>query len=106
VADRPEGQPPEMDATGESPMADSADPPLRQDEGEPPPRHRLGLALGLLGLVAVVCVGAGVEIAFVRNSRVDVVVRILEVIFGPLVTLLGTSFTWYYASNGSHNRPR
>jgi hypothetical protein len=81
--------------------------PVPPPSPEVPPRHQLTLAVGLLLVVAVLALMAVGVAGWVavsgppRNSSGDPfedLERILSVVFGPLVTLLGTSFTWYYSS--------
>jgi hypothetical protein len=70
-------------------------------EPPPPPRHRMTLAMALLVLVGLVALGSGTAMVVAPLDRVEPLERILGVVFGPLVTLLGTSFTWYYSGHRS-----
>src|SRR5215212_453690 len=81
--------------------------PVPSPAPEVPPRHQLTLAVGLLLVVAVLAVMALGVAGWVavsgspRNASGDSLgelERVLSVVFGPLVTLLGTSFAWYYSS--------
>lgn len=61
-------------------------------------KHRFTLAWMLLALVAAVAL-IGLAAAFwIDTSRFTQMRETVQVIFGPLVTLLGTSFAWYYAT--------
>ncbi|WP_433598849.1 hypothetical protein ACQPXH_24555 [Nocardia sp. CA-135953] len=63
--------------------------------------HRFSLASQLLWLVAattVILLGAAI---FAPSDHLEAVKSIASVVFGPLITLLGTSFAWYYASRKS-----
>ncbi|HET9654879.1 MAG TPA: hypothetical protein VFP72_05970 [Kineosporiaceae bacterium] len=81
------------------PMKDSSEADLRLSRVIAPARDRRLLAMSLLVLVGLVVAGVGVGVVFAKDKdRADLLERILGIVFGPLVTLLGTSFTWYYAS--------
>jgi hypothetical protein len=90
------------DLSVEIPRGSSLEPPLERKETPPPHRHRLRLALHLLWLIGILTVGAGAAVVFVPDEqRVQAIEDFLPIVYGPLITLLGTSFTWYYA--GEHN---
>lgn len=97
----PLGRPAALQAPGPpvEPMKDSSEADLRLSRVIAPARDRRLLAMSLLVLVGLIVAGVGVGVVFAKDKdRADLLERILGIVFGPLVTLLGTSFTWYYAS--------
>lgn len=66
--------------------------------GEPLDNHRFSLASQLLWLVAATTVALLLAAAFAPADHLEAVKSIASVVFGPLITLLGTSFAWYYAT--------
>ncbi|MFJ2834624.1 hypothetical protein ACIO52_04610 [Nocardia sp. NPDC087230] len=66
--------------------------------GVPLHRQRYLLASRLLILVGVISVMLLAAVVFAPADRVEGVKTIGSVIYGPLITLLGTSFAFYYAS--------
>lgn len=69
--------------------------------GQPLHQQRFTLAIGLLILVALIAIGLLGAAIFVPTDHIEAVKSMGSVVFGPLVTLLGTSFAWYYASRKS-----
>jgi hypothetical protein len=67
--------------------------------GNPLPQHRFRLAISLLGTVAILAIGLVAAVMFTGESRLEALKSIAGIIFGPLVTLLGTSFAWYFAKS-------
>lgn len=61
------------------------------------PEHRFKLAVALLATVSILAIGLVVAVMFTGESRLESIRSIAGIIFGPLVTLLGTSFAWYFA---------
>ncbi len=66
--------------------------------GEPLDNHRFSLASQLLWLVAATTVILLAAAVFAPTDHLEAVKSIASVVFGPLITLLGTSFAWYYAT--------
>lgn len=64
--------------------------------------QRFRLALILLRIVAAATVGLIIAAAFVHGDQLEAVKSIASIVFGPLVTLLGTSFAWYFANKDSN----
>ena len=81
--------------------------PLRSAGGQPElgedvvKYHRFRLALSLLVTVAIIAIGLLVGVMFTGVNRLDALKSIAGIVFGPLVTLLGTSFAWYFATKSS-----
>jgi hypothetical protein len=61
------------------------------------PEHRFMLAIALLATVSILAIGLVVAVMLTGESRLESIRSIAGIIFGPLVTLLGTSFAWYFA---------
>jgi hypothetical protein len=81
--------------------------PLPLKAGTPPrlgskaslPEHRFKLAVALLATVSILAIGLVLAVMFTGETRLESIRSIAAIIFGPLVTLLGTSFAWYFAKN-------
>lgn len=63
------------------------------------PEQRFWLAVALLATVATLAIGLVLAVMLTGESRLEQVKSIAGIVFGPLVTLLGTSFAWYFAKN-------
>lgn len=63
------------------------------------PEHRFRLAVALLLTVSILAIGLVLAVMFTGESRLESIRSIAGIVFGPLVTLLGTSFAWYFAKN-------
>jgi len=80
-------------------------PPLRDLE---PGRDtvRAVLALGLLGLLALIVIGSGLVLAL-DASKADANLELLKLVFTPVVGLVGSAMGFYFgagAGRGSNNR--
>ncbi|MFE3447073.1 hypothetical protein ACFXNW_28910 [Nocardia sp. NPDC059180] len=64
-------------------------------------QHRFTLARGLLALVAATSLFLLAASVFAPVDKLEAVKSMGSIVFGPLVTLLGTSFAWYYATRRS-----
>ncbi|WP_380177003.1 hypothetical protein ACFEMC_23305 (plasmid) [Kineococcus sp. DHX-1] len=62
-------------------------------------KHRFTLAWLLLALVALFAIGSVIAAILLPTNRFEQAREVIQIVFGPLVTLLGTSFAWYYASS-------
>jgi len=61
--------------------------------------RRYHITVLLIGVVAALAAGGLVFLAIRPDSSNDTVREYLAITFGPLVTLLGTSFAWFFASS-------
>ncbi|MGW0245506.1 hypothetical protein ACWDYH_02590 [Nocardia goodfellowii] len=64
--------------------------------------HRFILAACLLAVVAVVAVGIGVMFLVLPADRTNGIITFAGIVFSPLVSVLATSFAWYFASQRRH----
>ncbi|MEV0765160.1 hypothetical protein [Nocardia sp. NPDC050435] len=69
-----------------------------EDRNRPLSTHRFVLAAFLLGVVAVVAVGIGVMFLVLPADRTNGIITFAGIVFSPLVSVLATSFAWYFAS--------
>lgn len=63
------------------------------------PEQRYRLARALMVTVAILAIGILLAVMFTGESRLENLKSTAAIIFGPLVTLLGTSFAWYFAKS-------
>jgi hypothetical protein len=68
--------------------------------------RRFQLTAGLMVLVGVLSIGMFALVAFLPADRANVIKDLIPVIFGPLVTLVGTSFAWFFATTDREDRKR
>jgi len=66
--------------------------------------RRVQLTLFLMLLVALVSGATFLLMAYLPDSRMSTFREVLPVIFTPLVTLLGTSFGWFFATSDRENQ--